>query len=273
MLPTFSSAIAILVLIGWAWLGLKLRAPRLPMLKGGQTPSNKPLPDSLPAPVKRYAQALYGDSVPDVRSAILQGRARLAPTGVSLPTRFRFYYDAADPGYYHDIRVTWWGRGILRIHERLRDGETVLDLSILGRVENEPKINRAGLQGFWAEVLAWIPAIALLDTRIQWQAIDATSARMILPGLDEGEAFTVRFDAETGLLTEVEARRWADAGDESRKRWRNRVLRWEAMDGSAIPAVSETQWDDDKPWATWEIDQIVLNADVSARMSQFKGDV
>lgn len=264
---------AILSLLGFAWLGLKIRAPRLPALPADPAPPMRPLPDGLPAPVARYAAAVYGDALPKVESAVVQGRARLAPTGLPMPCRFRFYYDGPGANYYHDIRVTWWRRTVMRIHERLLDGHSILDLSLIGRVEDDPNTNRAAVQGYWAEVLAWIPALALADSRLRWQAVDDSTARVLLPGLDDVEAFTLRFDADSGLLQEIETLRYAEAGSDTRRRWRNRVLRWEMLDGVRVPVIAETQWDDEPPWATWQVEQVALNLNVSARLAQFGGDV
>jgi hypothetical protein len=35
---------------------------------------------------------------------------------------------------------------------------------------------------------------------------------------------------------------------------------------------SQTQWNQDTPWATWEVEQVALNVDVSARLGQFGGE-
>jgi hypothetical protein len=44
------------------------------------------------------------------------------------------------------------------------------------------------------------------------------------------------------------------------------------MVGLRVPGRAETQWHDDAPRATWEVEQVVLNVDVSARFLQFGGD-
>jgi hypothetical protein len=189
-----------------------------------------------------------------------------------MPTRFRFYYDAARSSHYHDIQVTWFNRTFMRIHERNLEGHTQLDLSLLGRVDDQPHTNHAGIQGYWAEMLAWVPAVALSDPRVRWEAIDATTARMCLPDLDDVEALTVGFDAQTGLMTTVETLRYQSETLPDRWRWRNRILEWGELDGLHVPVRSETQWNDDKPWATWVIEQVALNVDVAARFVQFGGD-
>ncbi len=262
----------VLLLAAGAWLGLQVKAARFPAAAPGPAPRMIPIPMGLPAPVERFTRALFGDSLPEVRSAMVIGRARLAPTGMPLPTRFRFYYDAARSSHYHDIQVTWFTRTLLRIHERNLEGHATLDLGPIGRVDDQPKTNRASIQGYWSEVLAWVPSIPLTDPRVRWEAVDAATARLHLPGLDDAEAFTVRFDANTGLMTEIETMRYQSEDKAERWRWFNRVLEWGVVNGMRVPVRAQTQWNQDRPWATWEVEQVVLNVDVSARLARFGGD-
>lgn len=268
-----TSAAVLVVLVALAWLGLQVPAAAWPTAALPPAPATVSIPAGLPAPVERYARAVYGDELPVIDTAVVYGRARLAPTGMYLPSRFRFYYDRASASHYHHIEVLWYRLPLLRIHERNREGVGILDLGPLGRVEDAPNTNIAGQQGFWAEVLAWVPAMALNDSRITWEAVDDNTARAILPGLGERFAFTVRFDAETGLLTELEAARYQSEDGNTLTRWTNRTVAWADLNGVMVPVESETQWADDEPWAYWAIDQVVVNADVTARFEQFGGDL
>ncbi len=263
----------IVVLLAGGWFGLRIKATRFPAVTPGGAPRMIPIPAGLPAPVDRFARVIFGDSLPEVQSAMVLGRAQLAPTGMPMPTRFRFYYDAARSSHYHDIQVTWFNLTFMRIHERNLEGHTNLDLSLIGKVDDQPNTNRASIQGYWSEVLAWVPSIALTDTRLRWEAVDATTAHLYLPGLNDEEAFTVRFDADTGLITEIETMRYQSEEKNERWRWFNRILEWGMVNGMRVPVRAQTQWRDDKPWAIWEVEQVVLNVDVSARLAQFGGDV
>jgi hypothetical protein len=51
--------------------------------------------------------------------------------------------------------------------------------------------------------------------------------------------------------------------------WENHVLEWKKVDGVQRAVKSSTQGDNDAPWAIWEIDEVILNAEVSARMAKF----
>lgn len=268
-------AILLIFVLLVAGVGLGFRVKARPFRDGqqGTTPQTHPIPIQLPDPVKKFAQVLFDNSIPEATSALVVGRARLAPTGIPLPTRFKFYYDAPHASHYHDIHITWFNRTIMRIHERNLEGHATFDLALLGRIDDAPRTNRASIQGYWAEVLAWVPSIALLDTQLHWDPLDASSARLQLPGLDEAEALTLHFDSNSGLLTTIETLRFKDEADSQRHRWRNHVLEWGTVDGLRVPTRSQTQWDDDTPWATWHVDQIVLNYDVTQRLAHFGGDV
>jgi hypothetical protein len=265
-------ALLVIVLVG-GWAGLQVKTTPFPPVTQAEPSQLISIPETLPAPVQRFARAVYGESLPLVQSALVQGRAQLAPTGFPMPTRFRFYYDAARSSHYHDIQVTWFTLPFMRITERNLEGHVKLDLAIIGQVDDAPKTNHAGIQGYWAEVLAWAPSIALTDSRVRWEVVDDTSARLYLPGLEDAEAFTVRFDPQTGLMTEVETLRYQSEENADRWRWFNRILAWEMVDGQRVPVRSETQWQEDAPWATWEVENVALNVDVSARLALFGGDL
>lgn len=262
----------IFLLLAVGWLGFQVDAASFPTIPGGAVSETLPPPAGLPEPVQRFAETLFQNGIPAIRSAVIVGRARLAPVGFAMPSRFRFYYDAQRSSHYHAIDVTWFNLAFMHIHERNLEGHVMLDLSLLGRVEDAPHTNRAGIQGYWAEVLAWIPSIALSDPRVRWEAVDSTTARLHLPGLDDVEAFTVRFDAVSGLMTEVETMRYQDESRPERWRWFNRILEWRTINGLRVAARAETQWNDDSPWATWELEQVIPNADVSERLAQFGGE-
>ncbi|MFN8530844.1 MAG: DUF6544 family protein [Anaerolineae bacterium] len=260
-------------LIALVWLGLQVSANRFPRLEVSPVTEFVPVPDSLPDPVRRFAHAVYGDQTPVVQMAIVQGRASLAPFGLPMPTRFRFYYDAARSSHYHDIQTTWFTLTFMRIHERNLSGHTMLDLGPIGHVEDQPKTNSAGIQGYWSEVLAWVPAIPLIDARVRWEAVDATTARLYLPGLDDAEAFTVTFDPDTGLIATLDTMRYQSEDKADRWAWHNRAHSWTALDGTPTMTQASTQWNTMTPWAQWRVEQVALNVDVSARLAVFGGNL
>ncbi len=260
----------VVVLLGVAWSGLQIPAPSFSFPAEGRTLGTVPLPADLPEVVQRYGQAVFGGSVPMVESAVVVGRATIRRNGMTLPARLKIYYDASGD-YYHYFEVTWFGYPVLTVNERYLDGVSILDIP--GEyVENDAKTNHSANQGFWAEVLAWAPSIVFTDERVRWEAVSDTSARLVIPDADADEMFTVNFDLETGLITEITALRYQDSHSIDRSRWINHTVEWGAINGIQVPMRAQTQWNDEPPWAEWHIEQIVYNSDVSGRFQQFGGD-
>jgi hypothetical protein len=267
MLPVLLPVLGGLVLAGAA--GWRVPARPFAPLTAPVVPATRPIPAHLPEVVRRFARALFGAALPDVHSAVVSGRGWLSPFGLPLPSRFRFYYAASSSSYYHLIEATWFTRPVLRIHERNLAGHTRLDLGLIGQVNDQPRTNRAAIQGYWSEVIAWVPAIALTDARVRWEAVDATCARLHLPGLDDAEALTLQFDAHTGLLTTLTTQRYQSESQAQRWPWHNRARAWAMVDGQRVLAQAATQWNDSRPWARWHVEQVALNVDVAARLAQF----
>lgn len=263
--------VILFLVMGIGWTGLQVKANRFPAYpRESRSLGSVELPADLPEPVARHARAVFGESIPVVESAVVIGRATLRFNGLSLPARFKIYYDA-ERGYYHYIQATWFGHPVLTVHERFLDGHTILDIP--GQfVENDPATDAAANQGFWAEVFVWAPSIFFTDERIQWESIDAHTVRVLIPNAADEEAFVLRFDPASGLMTELSTQRYQGYQDETRLPWTNRVLAWREINGVQVAIKAETQWSDDQPWASWEIEQVILNVDVSDRMNQFGGD-
>ncbi len=259
------------LLVGGLWLGLQVQARSFETVEAGRDLGTRPLPTDLPAPVARFARAIFGgDELPVVESALLAGRAQLRFNGLGLNTRFKFSHLAPNH-YYHYIQAAWFGLPVATINERYLDGQGIMDIPGL-HVENDSNISHAANQGFWSEALAWSPSFVFSDARVRWEAIDDTSARMIVPDADAEEHFLVRFDTQTGLMTEVSTERYQDPAPAPRRRWTNRVVEWGTFNGVRVPVRAETQWDDDPPWALWHIEQVVYNLPVTNRLHQFGGE-
>jgi hypothetical protein len=108
-------ALVVLVLAGWLRLKVKPK-PFAPY--PSQTPQleNIPLPDGLPAAVERFYQAIYGDRIPNIESAVISGRAQMRMFGITFPARFRFTHIAGQD-YRHYIEATIFGLPIMKVNE------------------------------------------------------------------------------------------------------------------------------------------------------------
>jgi hypothetical protein len=261
---------AIIFLVGIGWLGTQVNARSFtpPKQNSAAYGSIHP-PQGLPEPVARYVQAAFGNSIPLIKSAVIIGRAEMRINGLTLPARFKFYHDAGN-AYYHLIQVTWFGIPILTVNERYLDGEGMLDLPG-GLIQNEPKVNAAANQGLWAEGI-WLPSVWFTDERVRWEAVDANTARLIIPNATEEEQLTVHFDPTTGLIAEVVSLRYQDKADENRQPWTSRTWGWQSLNGVQVPLEASIRWGDDEPWVVWHVEQVIYNIDVTGRLAQFGGD-
>jgi hypothetical protein len=250
------------VLAGIGWLGLQVKPKPFPAYPE-QTPAlnTVELPADLPVPVARYYETIVGNQIPVIESAVISGRGKLRVFGLRFPSRFRFTHIAGQ-GYRHYIEATVFGYPVMKVNEWYLDGKARMELPV-GVIENEPKVDMAANLGLWGESV-WLPSIFITDPRARWEAIDDTSACLIVPFGEEEDTFTVTFDPQTGLMRTMEAMRYREAIDETKIPWRNKPLGWRTFHGVMIPSPAATAWlDEGTPWAVWTIEDVVYNVDVS----------
>lgn len=252
--------LVLLVVLGW--IGLQIDPKSLPAYPERAVEFETiPLPDDLPAPVARFYQLTVGDQIPVVHSAVLTGTGTTRFQGITFPARFRFTHDAGID-YRHYLEATMFGTPVMKVNEWFLDGHSKLELPF-GTVENEPQVDQAANLGLWAESI-WLPSIFLTDPRVRWEAIDETTARLIVPFGEEEDTFTAFFDPETGLLLRLEAMRWKNAGDEEKILWINEARDWEMVNGVLLPTVGAVTWEDEgTPWAVFTVEDIAYNVDVT----------
>ena len=271
MLKVAGGALSVLAgAAGVGWLGLQTEGQGFDVPAGGTRDLGKAaLPLSLPEPVVRYAKASAPEGLPVVETALVMGKAKLTFNGLTFPARFKFYHDAGN-AYYHHIQLLWFGLPVLPVHERYRDGAAEMALP-MGEIVNEPKVNAAALMGLWAEAV-WFPTTLLTDPRAHWTATGDQGTTLHVEGMAEEETFIVRFVSESGLMRDLTSLRYKQPGDPHRTLWFNEVLDWGTFNGVRVPSVAQIRWGNDAPWAKWQVEQVLYNVDVSARLAAF-GDV
>ena len=247
------------------WLGFQVKpAPFSDVILEAEAVKTIPLPDGSPAPVERFYREVYGDTIPVIDSAVISGRATLRIAGLPFPSRFRFTH-ITGRGYRHYIEACWFGMPLFKVNETYLDGKGYMELP-MGVFEGE-KINQAANLGLWSENV-WMPAVFLTDPRVTWEAVDDVTAILTVPYVDESERFVVRFDPQTGLIAWMESMRYQDEDSVEKVLWMNQVLEWKEVDGYRLPALAALIWmDAGKPWAVWEVEAVVYNADVAEYIS------
>lgn len=134
---------------------------------------------------------------------------------------------------------------------------------------NDPNSNQAANLTLWAEAI-WFPAIWVTDPRVHWEAVDENTALLYVPFEKGEENFLVRFNPETGLIDMMEAMRYRDTGEGQPKiLWILRNEPSQSMAESSDRSVGSAMWlDQGSPWAYFDAEKIILNADVSTYIHQ-----
>lgn len=256
------SILILLFVIGWLGLRVKPKPFPLAILPHAEI-KTIPLPQNLPAPVERYYRTVYGEQIPVIETVVINGRGRIRPFGVWLPARFVFVHKAGKD-YRHYIEATFFGLPFLKVNEGILDGSSFFE-SPMGNYHDDINTNQGANLALWAEA-GWFPTLWATDPRAHWQAVDANTAILFVPCEDGEETFVVRFNLQTGLVHQMEAMRYREAGEGKPKiLWITRNEPGVFIPGTKISAVGSATWlDQGKPWAFFSVEEMAYNLDVSA---------
>src|SRR5512138_1041269 len=258
--------LAALFILGW--LGLQIK-PKSFSAYPEKTPELKtiPVPAGLPTPVERFYKTVYGDKIPVIETAVIKGRASIAPFGVELPARFIFVHNAGKD-YRHYIEATWFGIPLLKVDEGYLDGKSFFE-SPMGTYYDDPNTNQGANLAIWAEA-GWFPSIWITDPRVHWEPVDDHTALLFVPFEDQEENFVVRFNPETGLIDTMEAMRFREAGEGKKKiLWITRNEPGMYIPGTKLSVSGSATWlDQGKPWAVFTLEEVNYNVDTSEYIRQ-----
>lgn len=252
-----------------ALLGLQVQPKSFrPSPEQSQSSKTVPLPAGLPAPVESFYKTVYGDEIPVIETIVILGRGTLKPfMNIPIPARFVFVHNAGKD-YRHYFEATIYGIPLLKVNEGYIDGASFFK-SPMASMTNDPNSNQAANLTLWAEAI-WFPAIWVTDPRVHWEAVDENTALLYVPFEKGEENFLVRFNPETGLIDMMEAMRYRDTGEGQPKiLWILRNEPSQSLAESSVCSVGSAMWlDQGSPWAYFEAEKIILNADVSSYIRQ-----
>lgn len=242
--------------------GFRVRPARIRPVPAGEPGGTVDLGRDLPAPVVRYHRALGHDGhrVPAVDTFVLWGRAWMRPAPLlRLPVRFWSAHRVGWNGRQR-LAVTWYGLPVLRAVDDYVDGHGRMRIG--RRSVTGPEIDQGENLFLWAELLL-VPAMAGRPG-VRWQSVDADSALLRVPFGAGSDRLMVRFDPDTGLLSECRALRYRTPG-EPKVRWHIWYERWTHGPGGRYPGRICVRWaDQPRPWFVLDVDGTATNVAIDA---------
>jgi hypothetical protein len=203
--------------------------------------------DGLPAPARRYFEAVLEEGQPYVRSAKLEqtGEFRMGDserTWRAMEATQQFTVDP--PGFVWSATVRALpfvpvtvldaydhGSGVLRA--RLLSTVTVVD------VGPDPEMNEGELLRYLAEAV-WFPTALLPTEGVEWGAVDDRSARATLEHGGNTASLTFHF-GDDDRVSEVRGERYRQEAEDYAP-WTGRFGAYEDRNGMSVPTEAEVEW-------------------------------
>lgn len=206
--------------------------------------------DGLPEPVARHLRQVLPEGAPIIRAVEVmhRGRFNLSQNGEQWkPFTSRQHVVTHPPGFVWDGRVSMAPGLDVHVHDAYVGGEGILEPAILGlftlvKLTDRGEVARGELMRFMAEA-AWYPTALLPSQGMQWEPIDANSARATLVDGEIRLSMTFHFGAD-GLLDTIRTEsRGRTVGDQVIPTpWEGRMSNYQRRDGLLIPLDGEVAW-------------------------------
>jgi hypothetical protein len=263
-----ATANSIALLGGVGWLGLRIKPESFPPhpQRTGDIDTVE-LPSDLPEPVRKHFRVALGERVPQVETAVVWGRADFKLKGLWAPMRFKSYH-VAGREFRRDMEITWFGVPALRGSDAYLRGKGSLKITGLLDVSDEGgKIDQGENLAMWGEAPYTTPSVPVLDPRVRWEPIDATSARLIVPFEKWEEPLRAEFDPKTGLMRQMSGMRYRGQ-EEAKTPWRGEYSEWRTVHGMKVPHRAVAAWEDERePYGIFYVEGAEYNVDISGLLT------
>jgi hypothetical protein len=220
----------------------------------------------LPEPVQRYLRYTQVIGKETIRTVRLkqQGFMRQQPGQKWLPLVAEQYFTTHPPAFLWHCTIRPFPLVSISATDRFSDGHGNMLVKLwsfitLGDAHGQ-EMDQSELQRFLGEMV-WFPTAWLSDA-IEWQAIDAHSAKVTLrePGITATAVLHVN---EQGQLTHLTADRYKEEhGHYKLEPWSVQVKAYQEVSGMWIPTKVEVTWhlaSGDFTWFRVEITEIEYN--------------
>jgi hypothetical protein len=139
----------------------------------------------------------------------------------------------------------------------------------MGSYYNEQNANQGANLVVWAEAV-WFPSLWLTDSRVSWEPVDGYTALLYVPFGERQESFVVRFNPQTNLIDTMEAMRYRELGQGQPKiLWIAKNEPHQPKAAMNVKSVNSATWlDQGRPWAYFNVEELLFNLDVSDYLLQ-----
>ena len=213
----------------------------------------------LPLPVQRYLDQAIPAASELIRRVNLQqtGVMRLDPS-VDTWTSFTAnqLFITRPPGFIWHAEMKMGLLMPVTVIDSYQQGvgqlqAKMLNLFTLADESNTKELNSGELLRYLAESV-WFPTALLPSQRLQWQAVDDSSATATLIDADNTVSMTFHFN-EANEIVRATAQRFRLVGDQQvLSTWNGYYTNYQRRDGFMIPTEAWVSWGDgDDEWQYW----------------------
>jgi len=220
--------------------------------------SSPPSARDLPRPVARFRAEAMKDGQATVETVLIETTAWMRRPGMPrMPLEIRMAHRLGRE-FVHEIRI---GRGRLSFRFGLDayvDGQGLMKVG--PSVQTGVEFDQGALIALWGEALTF-PSAWEKREDVRWEAVDADTARLIVPGPEGDIPITVAFDPQTDFPVSCEAQRYKSKGPKIG--WTGHSSEWRRFAGVLAPGRYTVQWADEScPWIDIQTTSVTVNAAV-----------